>query len=323
MTAFIILIAFLHICLSFKKPLYGLCCLLMVKILIPDNVRFPVGDLSLNTVCSIILFVSWLFKSGLWRRRYPSDTKMIWYVFGFMLFFGFTILLTYTSVPVQAQFKPYFAYVVLQFLPIVVMIDAIRNKIDLQLLLKCFLIASTICVFYSVGCFVLGIPYPYNDMINSLYPGRDTDIELVMSSEMGGIAGRCMGTATSGTWDYGMVATALFLCIGSVAHILKKKIWYVVWVLLGIDVLCTTRRSPLIASMVFLLIVFLLTNRKKIGKKILYIVCGGAFWSRWFTSFLSSVLSDISWSQRYSFGTILYQPRMMCLAHQSRIEVIS
>ena len=249
----------------------------MVKILIPDNVRFPVGDLSLNTVCSIILFVSWLFKSGLWRRRYPSDTKMIWYVFGFMLFFGFTILLTYTSVPVQSQFKPYFAYVVLQFLPIVVMIDAIRNKIDLQLLLKCFLIASTICVFYSVGCFVLGIPYPYNDMINSLYPGRDTDIELVMSSEMGGIAGRCMGTATSGTWDYGMVVTALFLCIGSVAHILKKKIWYVVWVLLGIDVLCTTRRSPLIASMVFLLIVFLLTNRKKIGKKILYIVCGGHF----------------------------------------------
>lgn len=108
MASFIILIALFELYLSFKKPLYGFCCLLVVKILIPDNVRFPAGDLSLNTVCSMLLFCSWLLKAGLWRKRYPSDTKMMWYILEFIFFFGFTILLTYTSVPVEAQFKPYF-----------------------------------------------------------------------------------------------------------------------------------------------------------------------------------------------------------------------
>ena len=54
MASFIILIALFELYLSFKKSLYGFSCLLVVKILIPDNVRFPAGDLSLNTVCRYI-----------------------------------------------------------------------------------------------------------------------------------------------------------------------------------------------------------------------------------------------------------------------------
>ena len=277
MVALIILIVLLQVYFSFKRPLLGFCSLLVVKILVPDNVRFLIGDLSLNTICSIILFASWFLKAGLWKKRIPTDTKMIWFVIMFALFFGFTILLTYTSVPVDIQFKTYFGYIVLQLLPIIVMIDVVRSKEDVMVLLKCFIWAAGICVVYSVACFVLGIPYPYNDMVNSIYPGRDADIEIVMSSEMGGISGRCMGTATSGTWDYGMVVTSLFLCIGSIALILKEKSWRIVWLLFGIDVLCTTRRSPIIAAIIFLLMIFLLSDRKKIGKKIEYVICGGGF----------------------------------------------
>ncbi len=50
----IVVVFFLHIYLSFTKPLYGFCCLLVVKILIPDKVRFPTGDLNLNTVCTAL-----------------------------------------------------------------------------------------------------------------------------------------------------------------------------------------------------------------------------------------------------------------------------
>lgn len=277
MTPLIILIFIFQLFLSFKKPLLGFCLLLMVKILVPDNVRFLIGDLSLNTCCSLILFSVWILKSRLWGRRLQVDTKIIWYILGFIAMFGFTMLLTDFSVPVSYQFKPYFAYVVLQLLPIVVMIDVVRSQEDVSLLLKCLLFATAICVVYSVVCFVLNIPYPYNDMINSLFPGRDKDIEMVMSSEMGGIAGRCMGTATSGTWDYAMVVTSLFLCIGSMALFLKKKIWYVVWIICGIDVLCTTRRSPIIAAGLFMLIAFLLLDRNKVGKKLMWLTCGGAF----------------------------------------------
>lgn len=277
MTPLIILIFIFQLFLSFKKPLLGFCLLLMVKILVPDNVRFLIGDLSLNTCCSLILFSAWIFKSGLWGRRFRSDTKMIWHILGFMAIFGFTMLLTDSSVPVSYQFKPYFAYVVLQLLPIVVMIDVVRSQEDVSLLLKSFLLATAICAVYSVACFVLNIPYPYNDMVNSIFPGRDENIEMVMSSEMGGIAGRCMGTATSGTWDYAMVITSLFLCIGSMTLFLKKKIWYAVWIVCGIDVLCTIRRSPIIAAGLFMLIVFLLSDRNKVGKKLMYLTCGGAF----------------------------------------------
>lgn len=275
MVAIVLLVFFLHLCLSFKRPQWGFCSLLAIKILIPDNVRVPFGDMSLNTACSFSLFALWLLKGRLWKGKLRADNRMIWFLIVFVAWFGFTMLITNSSVPVAAQFKTYMAYVVLQFLPVIVMIDVIRSREDLLLLLKCFLCASAICVVYSVGCFVTGIPYPYNEMVNSVFPGRDSDIEAVMAAEMGGIAGRCMGTATSGTWDYGMVVTALFLCVGSVALLIKKKVWIVVWVLLGIDVLCTTRRSPLIASMLFLLIIFLLSDRKKIGKKLAWIVCGG------------------------------------------------
>ncbi len=268
----VIVATLLHSIFSFKRLVWGLCSLLSIKILIPDSVRFPVGDLSLNTACSLILFVCWIINGGILQTRRVK--KLSFFVLCFILFLAFVMLVTADVVPISAQFKPFFAYVVLQLLPIIVMIESVNTKEDVELLVKCFAISTAICVVYSVGCFVAGLPYPYNAMVNNIYPGRDMNIESVLEQEMGGIAGRCMGTATSGTWDYGMVVASLFLIVGSLAVILKSKPLYWLWVLTGVDVLFTTRRSPIIAAMFFLLIIFLFGEKNGFFKKILYVILG-------------------------------------------------
>ena len=271
--ALVIVATLLHFFFSYKRPAWGLCSLLSIKILIPDSVRFPIGNLSLNTACGLILFVCWFIKGGIFQNQRVNRLSL--FLMCFICFLASIMLVTADVVPVSAQFKPFFAYVVLQLLPIIVMIESVKTKEDVELLVKCFAISTTICVVYSVVCFVGGLTYPYNAMVNDVYPGRDMNIESVLEQEMGGIAGRCMGTATSGTWDYGMVVASLFLIVGSLAVILKSKPLYWLWVLTGVDVLCTTRRSPIIAAMFFLLIIFLFGGKNGFFKKILYVILGG------------------------------------------------
>ena len=275
MVAIVCLIFAIHLCISLKKPFWGLLSLIVIKILIPDNVRFPIGDASLNTVISFVLFCSWLFKSIIAKRHTRTTNKLNIYIFFIILYCGLNMLFTYTSVPIAYQFRIYTQYVFLQLLPIVVMIDVVKTKEELLLLIYTFGMATLICVVYSLFCYITFIPYPYNAFINSVYEGRVEDIGAEMDIEMGGVVGRCMGTATSGTWDYGMVISMLFVCVGSIYQVIKNKFFLIVWILAGIDLLCTVRRAPVITGLIFLLILFLLKDRTKILRKVMTIFAAG------------------------------------------------
>lgn len=271
MIAIVILVFLLHLYLSFKRPQWGFCSLLAIKILIPDNVRFPVGNISLNVACALVLFGCWLIHRRANRKANYTKHSICTIVGAVVAYSAFNMLLTDVSVPVFAQFKPFFAYVVLQLLPVIVMINCFKKKEDVLLLVKVFVTCSAICAFYSLTCFFLQIPYPYNNFVNSVYPGRDEDMESVLSQVMGDVMGRCMGTATSGTYDYGMVISMLFTGIGVVYHALRKKWILIVWIMVGVDVLCTTRRAPIVTMMAFLFILFFFSDRKKLGKKLAWL----------------------------------------------------
>lgn len=266
----IVILAFLiQVVLSIKRPVYALCWLLLVKILIPDNVRFPFVDISLNTSCSIALFLGWIIS----RVAKPnSKNKLIKFLLFFFVYCTISIFLTFSNVPVSIQFKTYIMYVVIQLLPIIVMIFVVRTEEDVKLLIKIFSFAVFICSLYSIVCFFLQIPYPYNNWINAQYGSRDGNLDNMFNVSMAGIMGRCMGTATSGTYDYGMVISSLFICIGAIYYVLKKKCLLYLWILVGLNVLCTTRRSPILTAIVFIVILFVFENKANIRKKIKYII---------------------------------------------------
>lgn len=263
MTAFISLIIVLHAILSFKKPLWGLCALLAIKILIPDNARNPFIDISLNTTCSLVLFAAWVVNA--FGKKYLLDglrNVMFRYLL-FFIVFSVAIMFVTPYVPITAQVSPLFAFIVLQICPVIVAMSVIRGREDLEKVVKTFLVSALVCVVYSLVCFILKIPYPYNELFNSQFGGRDNNLENVIAQVMGDVMGRCMGTATSGTYDYGMVIAIVFTTVGAIYYKTRSKVSLVVFILCGLDVLCTTRRSPLITAMVFLAVMFFADSRNR------------------------------------------------------------
>lgn len=273
MVVLITLIIILHLFLSIKRPLYGFCSLLAIKILVPDNARNPFFDISLNTTCSLILLATWIvyilsnknFKNGLRNS-----------LFRYLLFFiSFSILAIPLSsyMPISTQISPLFQFVILQLCPVIVFMSVVKNKDDLTIVLKVFLVSVLICVTYSLVCFVLKIPYPYNEMFTAQFGGRDENLSLVVEQVMGNVIGRCMGTATSGTYDYGMVISIVFTTIGCIYLKTHNKFVLIIWILCGLDVLCTTRRSPIITAMIFSFVIFLSSKKSK-SRKLSYVIAG-------------------------------------------------
>lgn len=273
MLIFIVLIIAVHLFLSIKNPLYGFCSLLAIKILIPDNARNPFIDISLNTTCSLILLAVWLVSvisnKGL---RNGLRNSLFWYLLFFISYSVLAMLLSF-YMPISAQIPTLFQFVILQLCPVIVFMSVVKSKEDVILVLKVFLTSVLICITYSLVCFILKIPYPYNEMFTAQFGGRDDDLSLVVEQVMGNITGRCMGTATSGTYDYGMVICIFFTTVGCIYLKMRNMLVLSIWVLCGLDVLCTTRRSPIITAMVFLLIVFFF-SRKSIFCKLSYTVAG-------------------------------------------------
>lgn len=265
MYVLILSVLIIELLFSFRHPLYGLCFLVAVKILIPDNVRLLFADVSLNTACSLILVIGYLLNLMIRKVDFKGlDNGLFRYILFFMAFSVLIMLLT-SYVPIDAQIKPFSQFMLLQLFPVIISMSVIRNKNDLKSIINVFLISALICILYSLICFVFAIPYPYNNWCNGYFEARDENINAVLEQNMGNISGRCMGTATSGTYDYGMVISIIFTTVGCIYYRFRKLWILIIFILCGLDVLCTTRRAPIITSMIFIIILVLGNshNRKR------------------------------------------------------------
>lgn len=216
---------------------------------------------------SVLLTFGWLINCLRGKESF-SYLRVGWmnFLLGMFVFFAM-VMMASPYVPIGKQFYNLLQYAILQWLPIIVMMSVVKSKYDVNLLVKIFLISTAICTVYSIVCFVLRIPYPYNAFLNMTFPSRN-DAEMVFAEIAGGSeTGRCMGTATSGTWDYGMVISMLFTITAVVHNFVKSKWTLLLLVLVGIDVLFTSRRSPIIAIGLFCLIFYgrsILRNSKSL-----------------------------------------------------------
>ncbi len=272
MSLLILFISLIHLYFSIKKPIYGFCSLLSIKILIPDTARSIFTSLSLNSFCSIVLiifFISHLF----FKRNYIKclNNKLVYYIGAYLVFSIVVIVMTdYTPNDVQIHYL--LQNFTLQFFPIIVAIGSIQDSKDLDLVLKVFTICFTICTIYGISCFLLKIPYPYNNWFASFYGvARSANYEVI--EEMAGIQGRIIGTSTSDSWSFGMVITSAFMISFIINDYIKKKYTLICLILCTISVILTVRRSPIMALMSFYIFLALFYY-KNVKKTFIYIVGG-------------------------------------------------
>lgn len=274
MNTFLLLIIAIHLYFSVKKPLYGLCSLLAIKILIPDIARTPFVPLSINSFCSIITFASYFLYllAGKESVRYLKNPLVAFLLIYFLFSFVVFILTDYT--PKSTQINNLLQYWTLQLLPVIVAIGTIRTYNDLKLVLYIFIICFSICSLYGITCFIFRMPYPYNEWFGKFFSvARNADYERAVENVMGGIQGRIIGTSTSDSWSFGMVITSVFMITYFIHTYLKNKYSLICCILCGIAVLFTVRRSPVLTFMAFFLFLSILYYRN-IGKIAIYATLG-------------------------------------------------
>lgn len=258
----VIILSLLHTVISFKKPLWGVCTLLAIKMLVPDTVRSPLAFLSLNSFCSLALFLAWI--KGVFAHSVKlgkEELGLVHYV-GILTVLCFLVFI-FGDFPLSRQFPASVQYFTLQIFPVLVAASVINDKDSLTLVLKVFVCSSLICMVYGIFCFLTFTPYPYNQWIVQFYTSARgvSNYEDVTTAEMGGIAGRIMGTVTSDTWSYGMVICILFSLFYCLYDKTKQKILLACTILAAVSCLFTVRRTPLMV--LFSFIITLMLFRKK------------------------------------------------------------
>lgn len=252
MYLFIIILVIVHLYFSVKKPLYGICTLLAIKILIPDTARSPISVLSLNSLCSLILFASYIIHllSGKEKYRYINN-HLVHYI-GIYFIFSLLVIVFTDYTPRSSQINTLIQYFALQLLPVIVAIGTIHTTKDLKLVLYVFVICMAICTLYGLTCLVFRIPYPYNAWFaESFSVARNANYEGAVESVAGGVQGRIIGTATSDTWSFGMFISLAFMISYFVNKYLKSNYSLICYVLCAIAVVLTVRRAPVLTLLSF------------------------------------------------------------------------
>lgn len=238
--------------------------MLLVRILIPDAARSIFIDTSINTLCSLFVFVFWLYNVLLdpkWKKSASNFLNRF-----ILVFFVLSLLIAFipNEVPFSVQIGRMLQFFITQLLPVVLITTATRTISDLRMVIRVFTVAFFICMVYGLSCFFLQIPYPYNQwFIDAFGYGRDADMLAAADLEFGGIVGRIVGTPTADSYSFGMVVPIAFTTQFCIYRYMKGRFNLVLLLMLAAGVICTTRRSPILTMLVFCFCLFLFEGSKQ------------------------------------------------------------
>lgn len=276
MELFIFSVVVLHVLFSFYKIEYGLCSLIVIKILIPDAARFILfPELSLNSACTLILYCVIIIKILFHRENINIFNnrlvRFIWYFYWINWIF-----LLFARTSLEHQFLAMHNFFIAQLLPAVLVYSIIREKESLELFLKTFLICFFICAIYAIVSWSM-LDFRYNEWFVEYFGyARMINLGEFASAEIGGVSGRAVGTIVADSYAYGMVVPIAFMIIWIINKYNYTKFTMITVILLGINVLLTVRRSPIVTLIIFFLLLFILLP---IRSKIKYLIISLSFLS--------------------------------------------
>lgn len=269
---FLLAIILLHIFLCLKKPIYGLCSLISIRLLIPIFVRAGIGSISLNTFALVILALVVYVKN----REHLSIRLLKRQDFKYIKSFcvGLFILIFFAEMPIVFQFKALLQFFITEILPAVLAIIIIQSKSEL----KSFIYTLVVCYFISglYGLFTLYIGgNPYYQLFVLKYGNTEMllqDFSDLSGRAKGGLEYYAAGMTTGGplVWSQTtMLVAAYFL---ETRNLLNKGIYVPLFMLLLSNCFLTGQRSSFFAlSLALFYLFWSLITVKMVTKSLLVI----------------------------------------------------
>lgn len=251
----------MQIYFSKRGLIEGLCMMICIRILIPDAARAIFLPLSLNSFCTLILASFWILHLLSSRNLYDKNFFSQYIIIFFVL--NIIISLLFGNVPVFYQLSCLNQFFLTQLLPTILTISIIKTSKDIKKVTEVYAISFAICMGYGLFCFISKIGYYYNQyFIDYFGYGRNADMTREIGQSMGGIVGRIVGTPSADSYSFGMIVPFACLTLFAIQSTCKNRFNCFVFWSLFLGVLCTTRRSPIIALFTFFFFLFLFSNHK-------------------------------------------------------------
>ncbi len=148
------IILLLLIVFSIRNVTYGLCVFLMVRILVPEDVRLPFADISLNTGIIAALFILIIIQSVVTDRKLKYNKKFIQWTVLFCAYCLISLLLSdYSNLESQREY--FVQFFITDIMPCVIAASVLKNEKDVLLVAKAFLVACLLTTSYGVFSYFL------------------------------------------------------------------------------------------------------------------------------------------------------------------------
>lgn len=254
MMIFLLMIAFSLINLT-----YGVCIFLMVRILVPEDVRLPFANISLNTGIIAALFIMTILQSIVRNGRLGYNKKITRGVVAFCVYCVISLLLSEYS-DLESQMGYFIQFLITDIMPCIIAASVLKSEKDVLLVVKSFLITCLITTLYGViSYFLQSNPYRLlwaaaSNETNQIYwYGNFTTSTFVSTNSFGYFIG---------------------LSFPFVAFLLSKGIYKkyseAVLVLLAVCSLLGKKRTTIVVLLCYVLLWFISGNIKKRLKYLVY-----------------------------------------------------
>lgn len=256
MTVISLLIIILQFFLSYRKLSYGLACFLSVRVLVPEITRSPISSLSLNSFLILILLLITILKGNFQLNRIFNDRfgKFI------LIFIGLQILFLFFSdyLDLARQLSACIQFLFTDIMPAILAICIIKTEKDLDVLLRCIVYTMLISLVYGIYTFIIN-SNPWCDYVESYYPRYTVNGNIFESFDY--LQRRSTKSTFVSHNCFGYYLTYMFAFLLMLRDKLSHKLFYFSLVLIVVNMLLSTKRSPIIVLM--FIVSFLSWYKKK------------------------------------------------------------
>lgn len=256
-----IMIFLLMIVFSLVNLTYGVCIFLMVRILVPEDVRLPFANISLNTGIIAVLFIMTILQSVVKNGRFRYNRNFTRGVVAFCIYCVISLLLSNYS-DLGSQMGYFIQFLITDIMPCVIAVSVLKSEKSVLLVVKTFLITCLITTTYGViSYFLQSNPYRLlwaaasTDSNQSYWYGNFTTSTFVSTNSFGYFIG---------------------LSFPFVAFLLSKRIYKkyseAALILLAVCSLLGKKRTTIVVLLCYALLWFISGNIKKRLRYLVYFI---------------------------------------------------
>lgn len=252
MNTFVLFVLVVQIILVAKELYWGVCFYIFIRLLIPSVIR--IGDISLNTVLLLIIYLFILFKyrSGLVALFKNSSIKAI-----IIFCFGLLFCVFLAPLPYAVQLSSLIQFIITEILPCIAVFIILKNEKQLKLFIYTILVSLLIAGTYGLYTYIIkSNPYYMYMVLNYGDPSYLIYDISEITREKGELTGYAAGMSSPAAliWSQITLLGGMFFWNHKIYN---KSIVVSVSILMILNSFLSGQRSSLIAFIIGLIILYL------------------------------------------------------------------